>query len=525
VNATADVATKPVLSLRGVSKVFGAQRALDDVSIDILPGRVTALLGQNGSGKSTLIKILAGFYTPEPGAELTIAGEPIELPVHPQQVHDAGVRFLHQDLALVSEFSVSDNFALANGYPVKRGLGRIAQRRYDREVAAVLAQYGVDASPQTKIVDLAPAERTMVAIARAFGAGDSAGRIIVLDEPTASLPETEVERIFEALRTATAAGAAAIYVSHRIDEVRRIADDVLVLRDGRLVADQQLGDMNNADIVSLILGRKLEEMPQASQLPPEDERGEAILSVTGLEGRLLRDISFDLRRGEIIGVTGLLGCGRSELARFLAGAQTMHAGTVVLDGREIRPRNPAEALAAHIAYIPQDRHADGAIDEMTLRENLTLSTLGDHWKGGHISRRSEVSAAAEMIKRFDIRPPLPDRKMANLSGGNQQKAILARCIATQPKLIVLDEPTQGVDAGAKQEIGAVVLKLAEEGTGIVLCSSDYAELASLCTRVLVLDRGQVVADLVAEAITEDQLTAASAATDSKPNEATEETDG
>jgi ribose transport system ATP-binding protein len=520
---TADVATKPVLSLRGVSKVFDAQRALDDVSIDILPGRVTALLGQNGSGKSTLIKILAGFYAPEPGAELIIGDEPIGLPVHAQAVHDAGVRFLHQDLALVSDFSISDNFALANGYPVKRGLQRIAQRRYDREVGAVLREFGVNAAPSTKVAHLAPSERTMVAIARAFGAGDSAGRIIVLDEPTASLPETEVERIFEALRTVIAAGAAAIYVSHRIDEVRRIADDLLVLRDGRLVAAQQLGEMGNAEIVSLILGRKLTEMPSASELPAGD-RSDVILRIEELQGRLLRDISFDLHRGEIVGITGLLGCGRSELARMLAGAQTVHAGKIQLDGREIRPRNPFEALGAQIAYVPQDRHADGAIAEMTLRENLTLATLGDHWAHGHISRRSEISAAAEMIRHFDIRPPLPDRKMANLSGGNQQKAILARCIATRPKLIVLDEPTQGVDAGAKQEIGAIVLQLAEEGTGIVLCSSDYAELASLCTRVLVLDRGRVTADLEGS-LSEDQLTAASVATDSTSSNLTEEIDG
>jgi ribose transport system ATP-binding protein len=520
-----EASTEPVLTLRNVSKIFGAQRALDDVSIEVLPGRVTALLGQNGSGKSTLIKILAGFYVPEPGAELTIGGKPIELPVRPQEVHEAGVRFLHQDLALVADFSISDNFALANGYPTKRGFARIGQRRYDREVGAVLREFGVDASPSTKISGLAPAERTMVAIARAFGSGDSAGRIIVLDEPTASLPETEVERIFAALRTATAAGAAAIYVSHRIDEVRQIADDVLVLRDGRLVAAQQLGDMGNADIVSLILGRKLEEMPSVSHLAGEADGKDVVVRARNIQGRLLRDISFDLKRGELLGVTGLLGCGRSELARMLAGAQTMHTGEIELDGREVRPRTPADALAERIAYIPQDRHADGVIGEMTLRENLTLATLGDHWAHGHISRRSEISAATEMIKKFDIRPPLPDRKMANLSGGNQQKAILARCIATQPKLIVLDEPTQGVDAGAKQEIGSVVLKLAEEGTGIVLCSSDYAELSSLCTRVLVLDRGRVVADLTGASISEDQLTAASAATSSTANKATEETDG
>jgi ribose transport system ATP-binding protein len=517
--------TGPVLTLRGVSKVFGAQRALDDVSIEIMPGRVTALLGQNGSGKSTLIKILAGFYAPEPGAELTIAGRPIELPARAQEVHDAGVRFLHQDLALVPDFSISDNFALANGYPTRHGFARIGQRRFDREIGAILREFGVDASPSTKVSRLAPAERTMVAIARAFGAGESAGRIIVLDEPTASLPETEVERIFEALRAATAAGAAAIYVSHRIDEVRRIADDVLVLRDGRLVAAQELGGMGNADIVSLILGRRLEEMPSVSRLGAEAADKDVVLRAQGIQGRLLRDVSFDLHRGELLGVTGLLGCGRSELARMLAGAQTMHTGHLELDGREIRPRNPAEALAAHIAYIPQDRHTDGAIGEMTLRENLTLPTLNEHWSRGHISRRSEVAAAAEMIGRFDIRPPLPDRKMANLSGGNQQKAILARCIATRPKLIVLDEPTQGVDAGAKQEIGTVVLELAEEGTGIVLCSSDYAELASLSTRVLVLDRGRVVAELAGDSISEDRLTAACAATSSTATESTEETDG
>jgi ribose transport system ATP-binding protein len=513
------------LELRNVSKVFGAQRALDDVSIAIEKGKITALLGQNGSGKSTLIKILAGFYEPESGAELRVNGEELALPAHPQAVHEAGVRFLHQDLALIPEFSISDNFALANGYPV-RGAGgvRIAQRRFDREVRETLAEYGITAPASRKVADLAPAERTMVAIARAFGAGGGGDRIIVLDEPTASLPEAEGERIFEALRKATAAGAAAIYVSHRIDEVRQIADHVLVLRDGRLVADQELGDMGNEDIVSLILGRKLEEMPSAPPLDESDLDADVLLRVDDLQGRMIRDVSFQLRPGELLGVTGLLGCGRSELARLLSGVQTIYAGTLELDGRELRPRDPAAAIDAGVAYIPQDRRSDGAVAEMTLRENLTLSTLGDHWRHGHISSRSESRAAADLIKRFDIRPPLPDRKMANLSGGNQQKAILARCIATRPKMIVLDEPTQGVDAGAKREIGAIVLELAEGGAAIVLCSSDYAELASLCTRVIVLDRGRVVVELEGDAVTEDRLTAAAAASSPSPNIKTEESD-
>lgn len=522
---SAAAAVGSMLIVRNFSKVFGAQRALDDVSFSIEPGKVTALLGQNGSGKSTLIKILAGFYEAELGAELTVAGTEISLPARPQDVYDAGVRFLHQDLALIPDFSISDNFAMANGYPTRRGLGRIGQRRFDREVRDNLREFGIDAPASTKIADLAPAERTMVAIARAFGAGSGANRIIVLDEPTASLPEAQVERIFAALRTATAAGAAAIYVSHRIDEVRRIADHVLVLRDGRLVADQELGDLSNEDIVSLILGRRLEEMPSGAQLAAEGGERDVMLRAEGLQGSQVRDISFQLRRGELLGVTGLLGCGRSELARLLAGVQTIYAGELRLDGGTLRPRQPAEALAAGVAYIPQDRHADGAIDEMTLSENLTLATLGDHWSHGHVSHRSEVSAAAEMIKRFDIRPPMPDRKMANLSGGNQQKAILARCIATKPKLIVLDEPTHGVDAGAKQEIGRIVLELAKAGTAIVLCSSDYAELAALCGRVLVLDRGRVAADLSGDSVTEDQLTAACAASSSTPTNHPEESDG
>jgi ribose transport system ATP-binding protein len=522
--ASPGVAVEQALSVKGVSKVFDAQRALDDVSFGIAPGKVTALLGQNGSGKSTLIKILAGFYTPEDGAELTVGGRSIDLPVRPQDVYDAGLRFLHQDLALIPEFSISDNFALANGYPTELNLARIGQRRYDRTVKSILRQFGIDASPATRVAELAPAERTMIAIARAFGEQTEGNRIIVLDEPTASLPEAEVEQIFAVLRTATEGGASAIYVSHRIDEVRRIADHVLVLRDGRLVANRELGDMASTDIVSLILGRELGEMPSAARMSAGAGDGDVVLRVEALQGRQIRDISFELRRGELLGVTGLLGCGRSELARLLAGAQTVYAGELELGGKALSLRDPAQAIAAGVAYIPQDRRGDGAIGEMTLRENLTLSTLGKHWSNGHISRRSEVSAASKLIKRFDVRPPLPDRKMANLSGGNQQKAILARCISTEPGLIVLDEPTQGVDAGAKQEIGGIVLQLAEAGTGVVLCSSDYAELAALCTRVMVLDRGREVATLTGDSLTEDQLTAACAA-GSTTTEPTEEIDG
>ncbi|HEY5333537.1 MAG TPA: sugar ABC transporter ATP-binding protein [Solirubrobacterales bacterium] len=505
----ADAGTAPALRVRGFSKTFGAQRALDDVSFEIQRGRITALLGQNGSGKSTLIKILAGYYAPEPGAELLVGDRPLPLPAQAGEVYDAGLRFLHQDLALVSDISVADNFALVNGYAAPP-LGRIGRRRHQAEVAAVLRRFGIEADPATVIAKLAPSERTMVAIARAFGSASDDHRIIILDEPTASLPEAEVERVFAALRAATEDGASVIYVSHRLDEVRQIADHVLVLRDGRLVADQELGEMDASQIVELILGRGLEALSNEGTTKRPEEDAEVVLAVDGLGGRQLEDLSFELRRGERIGVTGLLGCGRSELARMLAGVQAPRAGTVRLGGEEVHFRDPADALIAGVAYVPQDRHGEGAIEEMTLRENLTLSSLDRYWSRGRLSRRAEEGAAAALIRRFDVRPPLPDRKMANFSGGNQQKGILARCVSTDPQLLVLDEPTQGVDAGAKREIGEVILELAGAGVGIVLCSSDYAELASLCNRVLILDRGRVAAVISEGSLSEDRLTAATA---------------
>jgi len=492
------------VEVRNLSKTFGAQRALSDLTVSFESGRVTAFLGQNGSGKSTLIKILSGFYAPDPGSgEAFVHGAPLELPANPRQVHDLGVRFLHQDLAVVPEMSVSDNFALAERFTgVTRG-GLIRQKEQDARVAATLERLGIPVAPSALMNELAPAQQTMVAIARAFFEAERP--TIFLDEPTASLPESEVQKVLGALRTAVSEGASIIYVSHRLDEVRQIADDLVILRDGRLVASTPNEGHSTEELVELVLGRaapKTAARRRAADRP-------IIMSAKDLHGPRLNGVSFGLGRGEILGITGLIGCGRSELARMLAGAQKPSAGSLTLADAEYAPRSPRHARRLGIGYVPQDRRSEGAVTGLTVAENATLSVLGTLTRNGLINRSQEHGLASELVRRFHVHPPEPTALIEELSGGNQQKVVFARNSALDLKVLVLDEPTQGIDIGARAEIADICREFAASGVSVIVASTDFEEIAGLCDRVLVLDRGRVVDEVSGEDITVTRLTSSS----------------
>lgn len=492
------------VEVKNLSKTFGAQRALDDLTVSFGQGRVTALLGQNGSGKSTLIKILSGFYTPDVGTgEAFIHGTQLPLPAQPRQVHELGVRFLHQDLAIVPGMSVSDNFALTERFTGVVRAGLISQKDQDDRVQATLDRLGVPVSPSALMNELAPAQQTMVAIARAFFEADKP--TIFLDEPTASLPESEVQKVLSALRTAVSEGASIIYVSHRLDEVRQIADDLVILRDGKLVASTPNRDHTTAELVELVLGRKA---------PPPMERRETadrpkIMKVKDLHGPRLGGVSFEIGAGEILGVTGLVGCGRSELARILTGAQQAESGVIEFDNKAYAPRSPRQSRRLGIGYVPQDRRSEGVVHGMTIAENATLSVLASVTSAGLIRKAQERTLADDLIEKFHVLPPNSAAQIDNLSGGNQQKVVFARNAALELKMLVLDEPTQGIDIGARAEIAEICREFAAAGIAVVVASTDFEEIAGLCDRVIVLDRGQIVDEVTGPDITVNRLTASS----------------
>ncbi|MFJ9900634.1 sugar ABC transporter ATP-binding protein [Streptomyces sp. NPDC091280] len=480
----------PALEVRGLSKSFGGHRVLSDVGFALRPGAVTALLGENGSGKSTLVKILAGVHAPDPGtgAGLWIGGEPVRLPLDPARARAAGLRFLHQDLGLVGELTVADNLALALS-DGRRALAPVDRRAETARAAALLGAFGLDIAADAFVADLAASERGMLAIARVFG-DVPAGRqpVVVLDEPTAALSAADVERLYTAVRTVTARGVSVVLISHRLEEVLAVADQILVLRDGSLVADQPNEGLTVDGLVEQMTGRPVDR-GGAAPVPAGTDLAEPALRVRGLTGARLRGVDLDIMPGEVLGVTGLVGCGRSELCRIVGGVQRPTAGSIEVAGQVQRFRAVADAVAAGVVGVPQNRHEHGVLLRMTVRENLTLGDLRAVSRRGAIDRRHERAEAARLIGEFDIRPPDPEAVVGSLSGGNQQKVALARAVRLRPRVLLLDEPSQGIDVGARESIAATVRRLRQDGVGVLLATSDLDELMDLADRVLVLDRG------------------------------------
>jgi ABC-type sugar transport system ATPase subunit len=481
-----------VLAIDDVSKTFPGQRALQGVSFDVRQGEVHALVGENGSGKSTLIKCLAGFHEPDEGSQITLNGRPLTHGgVGAERGSSQGMSFIHQELGLVPSLSVLENFALGRGFTTGR-TGRIRWKVMAAEARALLTDFGHgEIGPDMPVSRLSQAQQTVVAIVRALqDAGEQGeGHVLVLDEPTAALPAVETERLFAALRRAVARGAAVIYVSHRLEEIFELANRVTVLRDGRKVGTYETADLDQGRLIELIVGQPID-----AYYPSEEDtrRGDTVLDVHGLAGAGLRDISLTLREGEIVGVAGLLGSGRSELLRLIFGAERRTAGAVELAGRPIDPKSPADAIRRGIAMIPEDRREDAAFPEMSLEENVLVSDLPRYFRGGRLRKRDGRRRLVELMDEYRIRPPVPEKRFYQFSGGNQQKAIMARWLPLGPKLIMLDEPVQGVDVGAKAEIYAAIERAAAAGSAVLMVSSDFEDLAHVCHRVLVM-RGRTIA--------------------------------
>jgi ribose transport system ATP-binding protein len=501
------VIAQPRLALRNLSKSFGGTRALRGVGLNVLPGEVHGLLGENGSGKSTLIKTLAGFHEPDEG-ELEIDGEPVRLPLAPGQFRGLGLAFVHQQLGLVESLSVLENLRVAEIVSSRSRL-RISWRRERARARETFARYGLRLNPAAKVGDLKPVERALLAIVRAIEEIRAVGRghgVLILDEPTVFLPKEGIERLFGLVREAAAAGASILFVSHDLDEVREITDRVTVLRDGAVVGTVATRETSEAAFVEMIVGRRLAALADVAHVDLSEQR--VGVSVDGLTGASVNDVSFRMHEGEVVGLTGLIGSGFDEVPYLLFGARPAAAGRLTLDSRtyELGRLTPPAAIDAGIALIPADRPNDGSIGSLPVDENVALPVLDRYFNRVILDRRRMRRATGALMREFDVRPPDPALPYGALSGGNQQKALLAKWFQTDPRLLLLDEPTQGVDVGARLQIYELIRATARErGVNVLCASSDYEQLASLCDRVIVFGRGRVWRQLVGPEITKDRI--------------------
>jgi ribose transport system ATP-binding protein len=497
------MSNSPAVQIRGLSKTFTGQRALIDVDLEIQPGEVRALVGQNGCGKSTLIKILAGYHEPDPGVEVFVDGEALSLDTTNAGDH-AGIRFVHQDLGLVPTLDARDNLAMGHGYE-RTKLGLISWRREQKLARDTLHGLGYDFDVRQPTSHLVISQRTAIALARALSPRSSSTRLLVLDEPTANLPATEIDRLFNVVRSVRDRGVAVLFVSHHLDEVFSLCDTVTVLRDGRHIVTRPVEGLDEDALIALMIGRTLEQFPVPADAAATV--GEPVLQVRDLKTDVLGGIDLEVCPGEIVGVAGITGSGREEIALALFGGLP-RTGTVSVAGKEIENYRPDKAVDAGIALVPAERHANAAFLESTLRENVSIVNPGDFLRRGLLSRKREVSEVTSWLQKLKVKPPHPERVLATLSGGNQQKVMLARWLRQKPKVLLLDEPTQGVDVGAKADIHLLVEEAAIQGAAVVIVSTDHSELTRLAERVVVLRNGRVADVLARPHIDPDRITAA-----------------
>lgn len=492
-----------VLRFDDVAKAFGGTRALKGVSFEVARGEVVALLGENGAGKSTLIKILGGIFRADSG-HVTIGGEPYR---HRAQARGERqkVAFIHQDLGLVEWMTVAENMGLAQGFSGRGGKrGLIDWKSTEQRAATALELVGCDIDPTTRVHALSRTEKSLVAIARALVVDCD---FLVLDEPTASLPADEVERLFDAIRRLRARGVGMIYVSHRLDEIFRIADRVVVMRDGLKVGEKPVAQTTPDELVSLIVGSTTLELFTKGELGT----GKIRVAVKGLETPSAGPVSFDVRQGELLGLVGLRGAGQEEIGRALFGAAP-HRGSIRIDGEAPDLSSPRAALNAGVGLVARDRTEESVAFSLSVRENAFLNPAAIGRKlFNYLSPRAEARQAIELGASVGLRPNDPDLPIEGLSGGNQQKVVVGRWLATNRRLLIAEDPTAGVDVGAKAEIYRLIAQALDKGLAVVVVSTDFEEIAHICHRALVFNRGKIIAELTGPALTtQSVITAASA---------------
>ena len=484
------------VSFDGVVKAFGPVRVLHGVSFDLAPGRVVGLLGENGAGKSTLMKILAGYEAPTAGRVL-VDGAPVRFD-GPRSAEARGIVMIHQEFALAEDLTIAQNVFL--GHELQRG-GWLDERAMRAGTARVLKMVGLDVSPDTPVRDLIVAEKQLVEIAKAL---QREARVLVMDEPTATLTPGETERLFGVIAQLKADGVTVVYISHKLDEIERITDDVVVMRDGRFVAREPTRALSRRQMANLMVGRELSDLYPDKDPAPQSA---PLLRVRGLTvPGWAREVDFDVAPGEILGFAGLVGAGRTEMFEGLLGLRPHQVDVLELEGRPLRIRNPRDAARQGLTYLSEDRKGKGLHVHFGLAENLTLMAL-ERYATPWLRPSAERAALKAAVDEFGLRTGSLDIPASSLSGGNQQKLALAKVLHPDPRVVVLDEPTRGVDVGAKRDIYFLIQRLARAGKGVVVISSELVELIGICHRIVVMRAGVVQATLLADQLTEEALIA------------------
>lgn len=491
--------SQAILQMQGVSKTFPGVKALDQATLNVYPGEVMALLGENGAGKSTLMKVLTGIYHADSGS-IHYFGSPMTF-AGPRDSMEQGISIIHQELNLIEELSIAENIFLGRELCAKGG--RIDWPAMYREADKLLAHLKVGRSSREQIKALSLGEKQMVEIAKALS---FEAKVIIMDEPTDALTLQETESLFKVINELREQGRGIVYISHRLSEIFQICDKLTVLRDGEFIAEREVAEMDEDAVIELMVGRRLDEYYPTV----EASQGRVSLKVDKLSGPGVNKVSFELHEGEILGFSGLMGAGRSELMRLLFGDTRKTAGSVSLYGESLNLNHPSQGIAAGISYISEDRKGDGLVLGMSVKTNMSLSALAalSH-AGGHIKRGEEAKQVARFIDAFNIKTPSEEQIIGNLSGGNQQKVAIAKGLMTEPKVLILDEPTRGVDVGAKKEIYELINQFKQRGMSILLISSDMPEVLGMSDRILVMHEGQISGEFdVAEATQEGLLAAA-----------------
>jgi len=495
----------PLLVMRDIDKRFQGAHALTKASLEIAPGEIMALVGQNGAGKSTMIKVLTGFYLRDAG-EITFDGRPVRFGTV-QEAQIGGVSTIYQEVNLVPFRTVTENIFLGRE---RRRFGLLDWRRMNAEAAELLKRFAVDIDVRRPLMDFSTAIQQMVAIARAVS---FKAKLVIMDEPTSSLDEREVAVLFDVMRRLKREGVAVIFVSHRLDELYAVCDRVTVMRDGHTVLTSRMSDIDKLGLVSAMLGRDKETVRVGATgfTAPAVAPGAEVLGAKGLRiGRRVRDARVEVRAGEIVGLAGLLGSGRTETARAIFGADPPDAGEIRIHGALAQLKQPADAIALGLGYCSEDRKADGIVPYMSVRENLTLAILPRLAAMGVVDEARQREIVAKFMQRLSIKASSTEQRIRELSGGNQQKVLLARWLCSDPKLLILDEPTRGIDVGAKAEIQRLIRELADQGLGVLMISSELEEIVEGADRVFVLSDGRTVADLPHEEATAPAIMAAMA---------------
>lgn len=470
-----------ILEMENIVKAFAANRVLDGVTIRIKPGEVRALMGENGAGKSTLMKILGGIYDADQG-EISIDGQRVEI----KSVDDArrlGISFIHQEISNVPSMNVAENFFL--GHEPRTKLGTVDYKRMHRETRAALDVLGIKLPTDRLIHGLSIAQQQMLEIARAINEN---AKILIMDEPTASLTNHEVDELFAQIKALKEKQVAIIYISHRMEETFRVCDTVTVLRDGQFIGTKETEETTEKELISMMVGREFESMYGGAAVPGR----ETIMEVRGLTSRLVEGISFELKRGEILGFSGLVGAGRTEMARALFGIDKILSGTVTIEGKQVQIKAPWDAIRAGIALVPEDRKGQGLFLEHSISMNLTFQVLDQFIRRLRVNRKKERALIREYKDKLSIRMAGVEQKVGELSGGNQQKIVISKWLAAQPKVLILDEPTRGIDVGAKAEIYELMRSLTKEGVSIIMISSELPEILNNSSRIAVMSEGRLV---------------------------------